>query len=84
MKIVNIVTGDEGGGGRAAYRLNRGLNLMGCDATLYVASKFHSDPATRVFEPRNDAASKLRRSGFPPPRTGAESRLAASGAIVDL
>lgn len=60
MKVVNIITGDQGGGGRAAYRLNRGLNMVGCDATLYVASKFHSDPATVVFKPRNDPAAKLR------------------------
>jgi glycosyltransferase involved in cell wall biosynthesis len=64
MKVVHVITGDEGGGGRAAYRLTRGLNRIGCDANLYVASKFHSDPNTVVFQPPNDAGAKLRRLLF--------------------
>jgi len=61
MKVVHVITGDEGGGGRAAYRLTRGLNLIGCDTTLYVASKFHHDPQTAVYRPSMDAGAKLRR-----------------------
>ena len=61
MKIVNIITGDQGGGGRAAYRLNLGLQRIGVDATLYLASKFHSDPSTVVFKPDNSPTAKLRR-----------------------
>ncbi|MGA3169853.1 MAG: glycosyltransferase [Chthoniobacteraceae bacterium] len=74
MKVVNVVTGDEGGGGRAAYRLNKGLKAAGCDARLYVASKFHHDDETVVFQPKEDLASKFKRLLF---RTRLRIRTAA-------
>jgi glycosyltransferase involved in cell wall biosynthesis len=61
MKVVHVITGDEGGGGKAAYRLNRGLNLLGCDSSMYVGSKLHPDPRTVVFKPPGDIAAKFRR-----------------------
>jgi glycosyltransferase involved in cell wall biosynthesis len=61
MRILNVVTGDEGGGGRAAYRLNRGLRQIGCDARMYVASKFHDDSSTVVFHPTAHFGAKLER-----------------------
>jgi glycosyltransferase involved in cell wall biosynthesis len=61
MKILNIVTGDEGGGGKAAYRLTLGLRQLGCDTSLYLASKFHPDSATVVFRPPTGLTSRLQR-----------------------
>ena len=64
MKVVHVITGDEGGGGRAAYRLTKGLNLIGCDTTLYVASKFHPDPKTVVYRSPTNVGAKLGRLLF--------------------
>jgi glycosyltransferase involved in cell wall biosynthesis len=62
MKAIHIITRDEGGGGRAAHRLVDGLNRAGGDAALYVGTKIHPDPRTVVFQPRTDAAAKIRRA----------------------
>jgi glycosyltransferase involved in cell wall biosynthesis len=64
MKILQVITGDEGGGGRAAYRLTQGLRAIGCDSSLYVASKFHFDPSTLVYKPDKGPRAKLRRFLF--------------------
>jgi glycosyltransferase involved in cell wall biosynthesis len=62
VKVVHVITRDEGGGGRAAFRLNSGLNRVGCDARLFVGTKIHPDPRTVVFRPSSDAGAKLRRA----------------------
>lgn len=62
MRIVNVTTADEGGGGRAAFRLNSGLLRLGCDATLFVASKFHPSKATVVFRPEKNILGRVRRT----------------------
>src|SRR5581483_6229860 len=61
MRLVQVVTADEGGGGRAAYRLHDGLCRIGADSTLYVATKCHPDSATVVFQPSEGRVAKFQR-----------------------
>lgn len=44
MKILHLSTSDvDNGGARAAYRLHKGLQSMGCDSQMLVRAKFCSD-----------------------------------------
>ena len=50
MKILHLSTSDvDNGGARAAYRLNEGLQLLGCDSQMLVRAKF-SHESTVVAE----------------------------------
>ncbi|MEI6351649.1 MAG: glycosyltransferase [Verrucomicrobiota bacterium] len=61
MRIVHIITRDDGGGGRAAYRLHSGLRQTAIDSLLYVSSQHHIDDATVVFKPSTRLDHRLRR-----------------------
>ena len=74
MKVVNIVTRDDGGGGRSAYRLHAGLNQIGVDSTLYVSSQHNRDEKTVVFKPSKRFSARVRRYV-----KGAENAWAAFG-----
>jgi glycosyltransferase involved in cell wall biosynthesis len=44
MKTLHLSTSDiDNGGARAAYRLHKGLQLIGCDSQMLVRAKFSSD-----------------------------------------
>ena len=45
MKVVHLCTFESGGAGKAASRLNRGLQNIGVDSTFLVASRCSNDPA---------------------------------------
>jgi glycosyltransferase involved in cell wall biosynthesis len=49
MKIVHICTQDFGGAGKAAYRLNLGLNAIGIDSKMIVMSKNSGDYTVKVL-----------------------------------
>ncbi|MBL1212494.1 MAG: glycosyltransferase [Ignavibacteriae bacterium] len=49
MKIVHICTQDFGGAGKAAYRLNLGLNAIGIDSKMVVMSKNSGDYSVKVL-----------------------------------
>ena len=44
MKVLHLSTSDvDNGGARAAYRLNHGLQLLGCSSQMLVRAKFSTD-----------------------------------------
>ncbi|MGA7934434.1 MAG: glycosyltransferase family 4 protein [Kovacikia sp.] len=46
MKVLHLSTSDvDNGGARAAYRLNQGLESLGCTSQMLVRAKFSSDQA---------------------------------------
>jgi len=45
MKVVHLCTFESGGAGKAAYRLNRGLQTFGVDSSFLVASRCSNDAA---------------------------------------
>jgi hypothetical protein len=46
MKTLHLSTSDiDNGGARAAYRLHKGLQSIGCDSQMLVRAKFSSDPS---------------------------------------
>jgi glycosyltransferase involved in cell wall biosynthesis len=58
MKIVHISTQDYGGAGKAAYRLNSGLNQIGIDSKMIVLGKQSGDPAV-IALPDSDQLTKF-------------------------
>lgn len=62
MKIVHISAQDiNGGAALAAYRLHRGLQRVGYESSMFVATRSSSDPTVLAFAPPTDIASRLRR-----------------------
>ena len=66
MKILHVSTSDgDGGAGRAASRLHRGLRCLGYDSFMFVAKRQSDDPTVIAFEPptslRSRVAYRLRR-----------------------
>ena len=49
MKIVHLCTQDYGGAGKAAYRLNLGLNAIGVDSKMIVLGKRSGDYSVKVL-----------------------------------
>jgi glycosyltransferase involved in cell wall biosynthesis/Tfp pilus assembly protein PilF len=49
LKIVHLCTYDFGGAGKAAYRLHKGLQKIGCDSTMLVMNKRSEDPSVKVL-----------------------------------
>ncbi len=62
MKIVQLSTGDIGGGAaRAAYRLHNGLLRLGIDSTMLVLRRTSGQPSVRGLKWSEDLATRLRR-----------------------
>lgn len=62
MKIVHISTQDiNGGAALAAYRLHRGLQRVGHESSMFVATRSSCDPTVLAFAPPIDFASRIRR-----------------------
>jgi glycosyltransferase involved in cell wall biosynthesis len=60
MKTLHLSTSDiDNGGARAAYRLHKGLQGIGCESQMLVRAKFSSDPTVLV------ARSLLTKLGPP-------------------
>ena len=49
MKVVHLCTQDFGGAGRAAYRLHKGLQMIGVDSTFIVLDKSSGDTSVKVI-----------------------------------
>lgn len=49
MKVVHLCTQDNGGAGKAAYRLNLGLRKAGVDSKLIVLTKTNEDSSVYVI-----------------------------------
>ncbi len=49
LKVVHLCTLDFGGAGRAAYRLHKGLQMIGVDSTFIVLDKRSGDPSVKVI-----------------------------------
>ena len=63
MKILHLSTSDvDNGGARAAYRLNEGLQLLGCDSQMLVRAKFSHE--------RTVVAEKSLLTKLSPPISG--------------
>jgi glycosyltransferase involved in cell wall biosynthesis len=68
MKILHLSTSDiDNGGARAAYRLHKGLQSLGCDSQMLVRAKFSSDETVTAEK------SVLTKLG--PPTSGLPLRL---------
>jgi glycosyltransferase involved in cell wall biosynthesis len=68
MKILHLSTSDiDNGGARAAYRLHKGLQSIGCDSQMLVRAKFGSD--------RTVIADKSVLTKLGPPTSGLPMRL---------
>ncbi len=61
VKVVNAVTRDSGGGGRAARRLHDGLLNAGVDSTFYVRGTAWQEASVREFRPSGAFADRVRR-----------------------
>ncbi len=53
LKVVNLCTLDSGGAGKAAYRLNKGLEKSGLQSNMLVLNKLTGDPSVKVL-PQQD------------------------------
>jgi glycosyltransferase involved in cell wall biosynthesis len=63
MKVIHLSTNDiRGGAARAAYRLHRGLHLLGLDSHMLVKSKSSDDPKIAAFMPPRNLARRIRRN----------------------
>ena len=63
MKIVHMGTNDcVGGAARAAYRLHEGLQRLGQDSRMFVATKVSQDPAVVRFEPSRQWGARISRA----------------------
>jgi len=58
MKIAHFCTQDDGGAGRAALRLNKGLNQIGEDSTLFVKVKTTDNPTVLQIQ-SSDFSNKV-------------------------
>lgn len=68
MKVLHLSTSDiDNGGARAAYRLNQGLQSIGCSSQMLVRAKFSSD--------RTVIAEKSILTKLGPPISGLPLRL---------
>lgn len=62
MKVVHISTWDvSGGAARAAYRLHRGLQMLGHDSSMMVANRTVQDSDVIEFAAPNSWGMRLRR-----------------------
>ncbi|MDB4459262.1 glycosyltransferase [bacterium] len=61
MKVTNVITRDEGGGGRAARRLHDGLLEVGVESTLYVRGSKSKDHTVQVFESSTSLGDRANR-----------------------
>jgi glycosyltransferase involved in cell wall biosynthesis len=48
-KVVQLCMQDFGGAGKAAYRLNKGLQSIGVDSTMLVLNKKSGDPSVKIL-----------------------------------
>ena len=62
MRIVHLSTQDiNGGAALAAYRLHRGLQRLGHESSMFVATRSSQDPTVIAYSPSNDFVSRVRR-----------------------
>jgi len=62
MKIVHLAKIDlQGGAARAAYRLHKGLQSVGHESFMLVASKSGDDPSVIAIDRPMDLMSRMRR-----------------------
>ena len=63
MKVLHLTSSDSGGAGRAAYRLQKGLQEAGVTSQMLVQKKFTDD--NNVIEPRNILWKGLYKLNLP-------------------
>jgi glycosyltransferase involved in cell wall biosynthesis len=63
MKITHINTYDvTGGAARAAYRLHRGLRILGCESGMVVQQKASDDSTVQCFQPNRGIKRRLQQA----------------------
>ena len=63
MKVLHLLNSDNGGAGRAASRLQKGLQEVGITSQMLVQKKFTDD--NNVIEPRNTLWKGLYKLNLP-------------------
>lgn len=63
IKVINLCATDRGGAGTAAFRLNKGLQSIGVDSTMYVLSKKSADNSVKLLPCSLPMLSEKKSSG---------------------